>query len=120
MDMTRATINGGNILDELWPEIALVMVHVRKLRPTRALDGKSHEMLENEAPSLDHLSTVYMLIHEADRKGQYSKSAKFAPRAQRGMLVGYDRRTIYRVYLEKDKSVIRVKNLRIHEDATSS
>lgn len=77
-------------------------------------------MLENEAPSLDHLSTVYMLIHEADRKGQYSKSAKFAPRAQRGMLVGYDGRTIYRVYLEKDKIVIRVKDLRIHEDATSS
>lgn len=34
MDMTRATIIGGNILDELWPEIALVMVHVRKLRPS--------------------------------------------------------------------------------------
>lgn len=124
MDMTRATIIGRNILDDLWPEVALAMVHVKNIRPTRILEGKTpYELFENKIPTLDHLrvlgSTVYVLIHEKEQKGANSKGAKFAPRAQRGKLVGYDGKTIYRVYLEKDFAVIRVKNLRIYEDATA-
>ena len=46
-----------------------------------------------------------------------SKSAKFAPTAQKGILCRYDGNTIYRVFLEKDYKVIRVKDLRIHKDA---
>ena len=33
------------------------------------------------------------------------------------MLVGYNKHTIYRVFIEKDQKVIRVKDLRIFEDA---
>lgn len=100
------------------------MVHVKNLRPTSSLNGKTpHELMEKEIPTIDHLrvlgSTVYVLIHEADRKGEKSKAAKFAPRAQRGKLVGYDGKTIYRVFLEKSNSIIRVKDLSIHEDATA-
>lgn len=45
------------------------MVHVKNIRPTRTLNGKSpHELFENEIPTLNHLrilgSTVYVLIHE--------------------------------------------------------
>lgn len=123
MDMTRCTIIGGDIPDDLWPEIVLAMVDVKNLRPTNALDGQSpYEVFEKKPPTLDHLmmigSTVYVLIHEEERKGDKSKSAKFAPRAQKGKLVGYDGHTIYRVFLEKDNKIIRVKDLRIHEDAT--
>ena len=124
LDMTRCTIIGGNIPDDLWPEIVLAMVDVKNLRPTSALDGKSsYKALEKKQPRLDHLkaigSTVYVLIHEEERKGDKSKSAKFAPQAQKGLLVGYDGHTIYRVFLEQDNKIIRVKDLRIHEDAIS-
>ena len=125
MDMVRSTIIGGSIPDDLWPEIVLAMVHVKNIRPTSSLtDGRTpHELMEKELPTIDHLrvlgSTVYVFIHEADRKGEKSKAAKFAPRAQRGKLVGYDGKTIYRVFLEKSNSIIRVKDLSIHEDATA-
>ena len=100
------------------------MVHIKNLRPTSALDGKTpHELMEKKTLTIDHLrvlgSTVYVFIHKANRKGKNSKAAKFAFRAQRGKLVGYDGKTIYRVYLEQNESVIRVKNLSIHEDATA-
>lgn len=107
MDMTRATIIGGNIPDDLWPEIVLAMVHVKNFRPTSTLEGGTpHELIEKKVPTINHLrvlgSTVYVLIHEADRKRKNNKAAKFAPRAQRGKFVGYDRKTIYRVYLEQN------------------
>lgn len=125
MDMVRSTIIGRSIPDDLWPEIVLAMVHVKNIRPTSSLtDGRTpHELMEKKLPTIDHLqvlgSTVYVFIHEADQKGEKSKAAKFAPRAQRGKLVGYDEKTIYRVFFEKSNSIIRVKDLSIHEDATA-
>ena len=72
MDMTRCTILGGNIPDYLWPEVFLAMTHIKNIRPTAALTGKSpHELYEEEKPSIDHLrvlgSTVYVFIHEEER-----------------------------------------------------
>ena len=106
MNMTRYTIIKGGIPDYLWTEIVLAMVHVKNIRPTHALSGKSpYEFYESKPPSLNHLrvlgSTVYVLIHKEERRGINSKSAKFSPRAQRGILCGYDGCTIYRVYLER-------------------
>lgn len=97
------------------------MIHVKNLRSTAVLDGKSpYEVDNNEVPTLDHLrvlrSTVYVFIHEEERQ---RKSAKFAPRAQKGMLVGNDEHTIYRVFLEESNKIIRLKNSRIHEDAVA-
>lgn len=121
MDMTRCTIIQGDIPDDLWPEVVLAMVEVKNLRPTNALNGKSpSEALEKKSPRLDHLrvlgSTVYVLIHEEERQGDKSKSAKFAPRARKGKLVGYDGHTIYCVFLKDDNKIIRVKDIRIYED----
>lgn len=97
------------------------MTHVSNLLPTSSLDGLSpHEVSTGFFPQLDHLkvlgSTVYVFIHEEERK---AKSAKWDPRAKRGLLVGYDGHSIYRVYLEKDAKVIRIKDLRIFEDAST-
>ena len=97
------------------------MTHIKNVRPTAALSGKSpHEIAEREKPSIDHLrvlgSTVYVFIHEEERLGAQSKSAKFAPRAQKGMLVGYDGKTIYRVFIEEGYKVVRVKDLKIFEN----
>ena len=99
MDMTRCSVIAGDIPDYLWAEVVLAMVHTKNVRPTNAL-------------------AVYALIHEEERKGLNSKDAKFSPRAQKGILCGYNGSTIYRVFMEKDYKVIRVKDLRIHEDAT--
>lgn len=86
MDMTRSTIIGENIPDDLWPKVVLAMVHVKNVRPTSTLNGKTpYKLMEKRIATIDHLrvlgSTVYVLIHEADQKGSNSKGAKFAPRA---------------------------------------
>ena len=47
------------------------------------------------------------------------KSEKWAPRALRGTLVGFDGHTIYRVHIKDQNRVIRVKDLRIFEDYES-
>ncbi len=44
------------------------------------------------------------------------KSEKWALRALKGVLVGYDGHTIHRVYIKDQKKIIRVKGLRIFED----
>ena len=114
MDMTRATILEGNIDDELWPELVLAMTYVKNSRPTKALQNLSpHE-------ALTHLrilgSIVYVFLHEEERS---LKSEKWAPRALKGTLVGYDGHTIYRVHIKEQNKVIRVKDLRIFEDCES-
>ena len=76
-----------------------------------------YKVHSQEPPNLSHLrilgSTVYVLLHEEER---LMKSEKWAPRALKGVLVGYDGHTIYRVYIKDQKKVIRVKGLRIFED----
>lgn len=87
MDMTQATIIGGNIPDDLWPKIALAMMHVKNIWPTCTLEGKTfYKLFENKVSTLDHLrvlgSTIYVLIYKKEQKEVNSKSAKFALRAQ--------------------------------------
>ena len=50
---------------------------------------------------------------------QSLKSAKWEACALKGKLVGFDGHTIYRVHIEDQNKVIRVKDLRIFEDITS-
>ena len=100
------------------------MVHTKNLRPASALEGKTpHELMEKKIPAIDYLrilrSIVYVFIHKANCKSKNSKAAKFALKAQRGKLVGYDRKIIYRVYLNQNQSVIQVKNLSIHKNANA-
>lgn len=75
-----------------------------------------HQELFKTPPNLAHLrvlgSTVYVLIHEK----RELKSEKFVPRALKGKLVGFDGHTIYRVHIEEQNRVIRVKDLCIFED----
>ena len=122
MDMTRATILEGNIDDDLWHELVLAMTYVKNSRPTRALPQNlsPYEALTQDHPNISHLrilgSTVYVFLHEEE---QSLKSEKWAPRALKGTLVGYDGHTIYRVYIKEQNKVIRVKDLRIFEDYES-
>ena len=97
MDMTRATILEGNSDDDLWPELVLAMMYVKNNRPTRAVQNLSpHEAYTHELPDLSHLrvlgSTVHVFLHEEE---ETLKSEKWAPKALKGILVGYDGHTIY-------------------------
>ena len=103
-------------------EVVLAMTHVKNLRLTRALEGSISpaKMQDQIVHSLQHLrvlgSTIYVLLHEEERT---LKSAKWDARALNGKLVGFDRHTIYRVHIEGGNRVIRVKDLRIFEDASA-
>lgn len=72
---------------------------------------------QKSQPDIQHLrvlgSTVYVLLHDEERP---LKSEKWDPRALRGTLVGYDGHTIYRVHIQEQNKVIRIKDLRIFED----
>lgn len=94
------------------------MTYIKNLRPTKALQGLSpYQVLFKTLPNLAHLrvlgSTIYVLIHEKERE---FKSEKFVLRALKGKLVGFNGYIIYRVHIEKQNRVIRVKDLRIFKD----
>ena len=110
MDMTRATILEGNIDDELWPEIVLAMTYIKNNCPTKTLPSNStpHKVQSQEnTTDMSHLrvldSTVYVFLHGDERS---RKSEKWAPRALKGILVGYDGHTIHRVHIEDQNKVI--------------
>lgn len=119
MDMTRATILEGNLCDNLWPEIVVAMTYIKKIWRTKALEGNSspYYAQHQEDPDINHLrilgSTVYVFLHEEERDLKWEK---WKARALRGKLVGFDGHTIYRVYIEQQAKVIRIKDLRIFED----
>ena len=120
MERVRTTIIGGNIPDNLWPEVLLAITHISNLLLTSSLNDLSpYEESTRLSPELNHLrvlgSTVYVYVHEEERK---DKSAKWESRAKRGVLVGYDGHSIYRVYLKKDAKVIQIKDLQIFKDAS--
>lgn len=94
------------------------MTHIQNLRLTSTLKGLSpHKLLHNELPELSYLrllgSTVYVLIHKEE---QELKSETFVLRALKGKLVRFDNHIIYRVYVEEQKRVIRIKDLQIFKD----
>ncbi len=82
------------------PEIILAMAYIKNNGPTRALPSNTtpHEAQSQEATDISHLrvlgSKVYVFLHEEERSW---KSEKWAPRALKGTLVGYDGHTIHRV-----------------------
>lgn len=119
IDMIRAIILEGNIDNELWPELVLAMTYVKNNRPTRALKDciSLHKAYTKKALKLAHLqifgSTVYILLHKEER---LMKSEKWAPKALKDILVGYDDHAIYRVHIKDQNKVIWIKDFRIFED----
>ena len=114
MDMVRESILEVGINDRIWPGIILAMTHIKNLRLARALEGfiSPIEMQNQAIQDLHHLrilgSNVYVFFHEEERS---LKSAKWEVRALRQKLMGFDGHTIYRVHIEDQNKVIRVKDL---------
>lgn len=118
MEMARASIIEGRIDDFFWPEVILAITYIKNLRPTKVLQGLSpYQELFKTLLNLAYLrvlgSTVYILIHEEECK---FKSEKFVLCALKNKLVGFDGHTIYRVHIEEQNQIIRVKDLRIFKD----
>ncbi len=118
MDMTRATILEGSLDDDLWPEVILAITYVKNVWPTKTFDWNNPYSAQHDANSdIQHLrilgSTVYVFLHEEKRT---LKSEKWEPRALRGTLVGYDGNTIYKVHLQEQNKIIRIKDLCIIKD----
>ncbi len=127
MEMVRATILKRGIDDTLWPEVVLVITHIKNLRPMRALERslspakmEGKDLPNKDLPNFYHLrilsSTVYVFLHKEERT---LKSAKWDAKTLKGKLVGFDGHTSYRVHIEDQNKVIRVKNLRIFEDTSA-
>lgn len=58
-------------------------------------------------------STVYVFLHEEE---QSQKSEKWALKTLKSTLVGYNGRTIHRIYIKNQNKIIWVKDLWIFED----
>ncbi len=127
IEMVRATILEGRMDDTFWPEVVLAMTDIKNLHPTQVLEGsisptkiEGKDLSNKDLLNLHHLcvlgSTVYVFLH----KEEYAlKSAKWDAKALKGKFVGFDGHTIYRVHIEDQNKVIRVKDLWIFEDISA-
>jgi len=79
-----------------------------------------YKKLKGKPPLVYHLralgSTVYSLIAEEDRV----KSARFALQAKKGILIGYNSKTIYYIWLLDKQKIERLKDIKIYKGDISS
>lgn len=99
MDITRTMILKKNINNDLLPKIVFAITYIKNSQQTRALQNISpYKVYFHEQPNLTHLqilgSTAYILLY---KEKSSIKSEKWALRALKKTLIGYDRYTIYRV-----------------------
>ena len=119
--ITRLMILAGNILDFLWPNVLLIAIYIKNRRPIRALSSiLLYKKLKGKPPLVHYLralgSTVYSLIAKEDRV----KLARFAPQVKKGVLISYNSKTIYRVWLPDKQKIERLKDVKIYKGDISS
>lgn len=107
-------LNATNLPKKYWGEAVRAYVHVRnRLPPTHSTDAKSPlELLNGRKPSIDHLRVfgceAWVLKPEPRRTG------KFEPKSERGIFIGYENTTTYRILLEDRLTTSR--NVRFIEE----
>ena len=93
-------LNGTNLPQKYWGEPVRAYVHVRnRLPPSHGTDTRPPlELLSGRKPPIDHLRVfgceARVLKPEPKRIG------KFEPKSERGIFIGYENTTTYRVLLE--------------------
>ena len=97
IERTKAILADSKLPKELWMEIASTVVYLKNRSPTRALKNITpYEAWYNEKPDLSHLciigTTAYIHIPKELRK-------KLDFNAKIGMLVGYEGRNQYRLWI---------------------
>jgi hypothetical protein len=127
LEKMRSIIIDQHIPENLWPEIFKAVVHITNRTATSLLEGVTpYQALadfvdETKAhiPSVSHFRVLgcktYVLIEKEDRVA----SQKLAPRAQVGILVGYEGTHIYRVFVPNPRGssgkIIRTSHARFDE-----
>jgi len=119
IDRVRTAMIDQDIPDFLWPEVLSAVVHVTNRVATRTLDNVTlmqflqDQINPDEAPykpDLSHLKVLrckaYVLIEE-DRRVTLEKTK---PRAEIGILIGYDGYNIWRVYILNRPGLPTAKN----------
>lgn len=102
MHITRTTILKENIEDKLWLDLVLVITYIKNNRATKALanDLRPNEAHFYEKPNLSYVqipvSIIYILHHKEECIMQ---SVMWVSRVLKGILVGFNRHIIYRVYI---------------------
>ena len=105
----RSAIEGSELPLELWPEILLGAVHItnrtatsslEKMTPAEAFKRKVQPGLDSDySPDISHLRVLGCKVYVNIPKERRVKSAKLAPHAEEGYLVGFEGSKIYRIYL---------------------
>jgi len=120
----RSILCDGNLPAILWPEAFQTALRMLNRTPTRINPGSKtpfqviSEFLGNEVtiPTIKHWRrygcTAYVHVPKQTRV----QGDKFAPRATKGQLVGYEGDSIYRIYLPDKKRVIRTSHVTFDED----
>ena len=67
--MTRATILEGNIDNNLWIELVLLITYIKSNRPTRVVQNLSpYKIYIHKLPNLSHFqvlgSTIYVFLYK--------------------------------------------------------
>ena len=111
MDMTRAIILEENTNNDLWLELLLAIMYMKNNWPIRVIQNLSpNKAYTHKLSNLSHLgvlgSTIYIFLYKEE---QMLESEKWAPKALKGTVVGYNSHKIFQVHFKDQKKVIWVK-----------
>lgn len=112
--MTRAIILEGNIKDKLWSELVLTIIYIKNscLTKTLAINLSLYEAHFHKKSDLLYLQilghTIYILLYKEKHP---IKLKRWALRALKRILVGFNGYTIYKAYIKDQNRVIQLKDL---------
>jgi hypothetical protein len=111
----------------LWPEIYSAMVHITNRCVTSTQDKTPYQVFldymdpgRKHIPSVSHLRVLGCKVYVMIQKEKRVQSEKLKPRAKVGILVGYEGKHIYRVYLAPENGhgrgkIVRSSHVRFDE-----
>ncbi|KXL49222.1 MAG: hypothetical protein FE78DRAFT_28434 [Acidomyces sp. 'richmondensis'] len=126
--LARKLMIAGHVPKHLWPEAVRAATYMLNITPSKSLGMKSpytclaeqqHAVGNTDWPLQPNVSNlraygcVTYVLDQSIKRGD-----KFAPRALKGKLVGYEvgSHTIYRVYVPSLRKVVRSVNVSFNED----
>lgn len=94
------------------------MTQMKNVKLTKTFEGKTPSKAHfKKLPNINYLqvlkSTVYIFIH---KEKQILKSEKFETQALNGLLIRYNRHTIYEIFIQSQNNVIQVKDLQVFKN----
>ena len=114
-------IFAGNIPDFLWPNVLFAAIYIKNRHFTKDFNGMSfYEKLKGKPPLVHHLWALGSIIYSLIAKENCVKSAKFALWAKKGVLIGYDSKIIYCIWLLDKQKIKWLKDIKIYKSDISS